>query len=349
MRSLLIAAVLLIACVGVVLAQEYKPLAESEMKKLFIKFSRKYAKVYGTEEHNNRYQIFKANVEKSRYYNHVGKRENFGITKFSDLTPEEFKRMFLMKTYTPEEAKKILAAPQHAVLSEKEVQTAPTSFDWRQHGAVTRVKNQGACGSCWTFSTTGNVEGQWAIKKGKLVSLSEQQLVDCDHNCVTYQNQQACDSGCNGGLMWSAFQYVIKNGGLDTEDSYPYEGVDDTCRFNKSNVAATISSWTSISSDESQMAAWLAANGPISIAINAEWLQYYTSGISDPWFCNPQDLDHGVLIVGYGVGKSWLGSEENYWIVKNSWGSDWGEDGYFRIIRGKGKCGLNSVPSSSIV
>lgn len=126
MRSLLIAAVLLIACVGVVLAQEYKPLAESEMKKLFIKFSRKYAKVYGTEEHNNRYQIFKANVEKSRYYNHVGKRENFGITKFSDLTPEEFKRMFLMKTYTPEEAKKILAAPQHAVLSEKEVQTAPT-------------------------------------------------------------------------------------------------------------------------------------------------------------------------------------------------------------------------------
>src|SRR3989338_3846436 len=186
-------------------------------------------------------------------------------------------------------------------------------------------------------------------KTGKLVSLSEKQLVDCDHNCVTYQNQQACDAGCNGGLMWSAFQYVIKIGGLVTEDSYPYEGVYDTCRFNKTNVAATISSWVSIPSDEGKMAAWLAANGPISIAINAEWLQTYVGGISDPWFCNPQDLDHGVLIVGFGSGKNWLGEKEDYWIIKNSWGADWGESGYFRIIRGKGKCGLNSVPSSSII
>jgi len=117
--------------------------------------------------------------------------------------------------------------------------------------------------------------------------------------------------------MWSAFQYVIKTGGLVTEDSYPYEGVDDTCRFNKTNVVASISNWAFAPTDEEKLAAYLASTGPISIAINAEWLQYYFGGISNPWFCNPQDLDHGVLIVGYGVGKSWLGEKENYWIIKN--------------------------------
>ncbi|EFC48573.1 cysteine protease [Naegleria gruberi] len=345
----IIVAMLLVALAAFALAQEYTPLSEAEMKKLFVKFSKKHAKLYGAEDHGKRYQIFKSNVEKARYYNHVGKRETFGVSKFMDLTPEEFKRMFLMKTYTPEEARKILAAPKEAVVTAQQVKDTPTSWDWRQKGAVTPVKNQGACGSCWTFSTTGNVEGIHQIKTGKLVSLSEQQLVDCDHNCVTYQGQQACDAGCNGGLMWSAFQYVIKTGGLVTEDSYPYEGVDDTCRFNKSNVAVTINSWTSIPSDEGKMAAWLAANGPISIAINAEWLQTYTSGISNPWFCNPQDLDHGVLIVGFGTGSNWLGEKEDYWIIKNSWGADWGESGYFRIVRGKGKCGLNSVPSSSLI
>ncbi|KAL9654895.1 hypothetical protein ABK040_008685 [Willaertia magna] len=345
---------LIIACLvlsmAVLCTAIYQPLSDGEMKQLFIKFSRKHGRLYGTEEHSKRFNIFKANVEKARYYNAIaGDRENYGITKFMDLTPEEFKRMYLMKTYTPEQARSILATKNKVSVSDDMVKAMPTAWDWREHGAVTEVKNQGSCGSCWTFSTTGNVEGQWFLKKNQKVVLSEQQLVDCDHNCVTYENQQACDAGCNGGLMWSAYQYVIKAGGLVGEKDYPYEAVDDTCRFNSSKVIAKISSWTQLPTDEDQLAAWLAQNGPVAIAINAEWLQFYMGGISNPWWCSPQDLDHGVLLVGYGEGKNLFGSVEKYWIVKNSWGADWGESGYFRIIRGKGKCGLNTVPTSSIV
>ena len=215
----------------------------------------------------------------------------------------------------------------------------PSSWDWRQHNAVTEVKNQGQCGSCWAFSTTGNIEGQWAIHKKKLVPLSEQELLDCD----------TVDQACNGGLMWDAFQQVIKLGGLESETDYPYETEKEaTCKLQKNEIKASISGWTNISTNEVEMATWLQQNGPISIGINANAMQFYMGGVSHPpsVLCRPTGIDHGVLIVGYG--KTWLWRTP-YWIVKNSWGPGWGEKGYYRVYRGKGVCGLNLAPSSSRV
>jgi len=199
------------------------------------------------------------------------------------------------------------------------------------------VKNQGQCGSCWSFSTTGNVEGIHFLAGNKLISLSEQQLVDCDK----------VDQGCDGGLPSNAYQYIMSAGGIELESVYPYTAEDGACSFNKGDVVATIKSWASVSTDETKIADYLVANGPLSIGINAEWMQTYTSGISDPWFCDPSELDHGVLIVGFGIGEEWDGATP-FWIIKNSWGADWGENGYYRIIRGKEKCGLNTMVTSSI-
>ncbi|KAG2382757.1 hypothetical protein C9374_005337 [Naegleria lovaniensis] len=330
-------------------------LPESEMQRLFTQFSRQHVKLYGTSEiHERRYQIFKANVEKARFENYITGRENLGITRFSDLTPEEFKSMFLMKTKTPREAREILIgkkqpSPATAKVTIKQLQEAPKAFDWREHQAVTPVKDQGSCGSCWTFSTTGNIEGMYAAKTGKLVSLSEQQLVDCDHNCVVWEGEKTCNSGCNGGLMWSSFEFIIKTGGLVTEDSYPYEAVNGRCRFNVSNAVVKISNWTFVSTHEDEMSAWLANNGPIAVAINADYLQYYRKGILNPSRCDPEELNHGVLIVGYGEEKAANGKIEQYWIVKNSWSTSWGEKGYFRLLKGKGVCGINQVPSTALI
>lgn len=302
-----------------------------------------HEKFYGSDEQfAKKYAAFKDNVEKARLLNKQSNSNSFGITKFMDMTEEDFAATYLSKKMMSREN-----APSFIQkVEDYPVRDLPTSWDWRTKGAVTPVKNQGACGSCWAFSTTGNVEGAWFLKTGKLSSLSEQNLVDCDKEC---DSQGDCDAGCNGGLMWNAFEYIIKNKGIDTESSYPYEGIDDTCRFNKANVGANITSWKMAPTDENQLAQWLIDNGPVSIAINAGPMQYYVGGIADPLLCNPKHLDHGVLLVGFGVGKNWLGKEEPYWIIKNSWGTGWGEQGYYRIIRGKGKCGLNSVPCSSFV
>jgi cathepsin F len=198
-------------------------------------------------------------------------------------------------------------APDHPEISTKDL---PTTFDWNKKGAVTAIKNQASCGSCWAFSATGNIEGVTFLKTGKLVSLSEQNLVDCDHMCSEWKGQQACDSGCGGGLMWSAFKYVIKNGGIDTEETYDYEGMDDSCRFNKKNVGAKITDWKKLPTDEKQLAAALVSGGPISVAINADPLQGYSGGVITSDECDPDALDHGVLLVGFGTDDN--GTQ--YWV-----------------------------------
>jgi cathepsin F len=197
----------------------------------------------------------------------------------------------------------------------------------------------------WAFSTTGNVEGVHFKATKQLVSLSEQQLVDCDKECITWKGEESCDAGCNGGLMMSAYQYIIKNGGIDTEASYKYEAYDNKCRFKNSTIGAKISSWKYLPTDEDQLTAAVAEVGPVAVAINAELLQFYGSGIiKSVGSCDPDALDHGVLIVGFGTSNG-----TPYWLVKNSWSTGWGERGYFRIIRGKNACGIASVPSTSVV
>jgi len=218
--------------------------------------------------------------------------------------------------------------------------TLPPSLDWRTKGAVTPVKSQGQCGSCWSFSATGALEGQHFRKTGVLLSLSEQNLVDCSRS---YGNH-----GCNGGLMDYAFQYVKDNGGLDTELSYPYEGKEGKCRFNRKNIGAVGFGFVDLpEGDEEKLMEALAAVGPIAIAIDAshETFQFYSHGIYTEPDCKPDELDHAVLLVGYGTEKG-----RDYWLVKNSWGTTWGEDGYIKIARNAGNmCGVASSASYPIV
>jgi cathepsin F len=307
----------------------------------FEAFMRKFERTYAGVEAVHRYKIFKANLARAAELNVLDKGAHHGVTRFMDLTPEEFETSYLMN---PIAASAIESLEEKRVALSSKPGDIPTSFDWRTKNAVTAVKNQAQCGSCWAFSATETIESAWFLAGNSLPTLGPQQLVDCDQECCQYDDQQVCDSGCEGGLPWNAYEYVIKFGGMDTELSYPYEAVDGSCRANTKNIAAKISNWTALTTDEDQIAADLFAHGPVSVAMNAGWLQTYIGGISDPIFCDPKKLDHAIQLVGYGV----EGSKE-FWIVRNSWGASWGEAGFFRLIKGKGKCGINTAATLPMV
>ena len=204
------------------------------------------------------------------------------------------------------------------------------AVDWTTKNAVTPVKNQQRCGSCWAFSTTGSVEGAYAIASGTLTSLSEQDLVSCDHNG---------DQGCNGGLMDNAFKWIESNG-LCTEDDYPYtsgSGITGTCKTT-CKPAVTITGFTDVPQQDETALQSALAQQPVSVAIEADKsaFQLYKSGVLDSASCGTK-LDHGVLAVGYGTDSA---SGKDYWKVKNSWGATWGESGYIRMVRGKNMCGI---------
>lgn len=315
----------------------------------FIQFQMKYNKHYASEEFAAKFETFKSNLNRIAQLNKQAKQlkssTQFGVNEFADLSAAEFRQYYLnSKIATPS-----ASLPFAPLLSANVLAAIPDSVDWRTKGAVTPVKNQGQCGSCWSFSTTGNVEGQWFLYSGnnELVGLSEQNLVDCDHECMEYEGQQSCDAGCDGGLQPNAFTYIIKNGGIDTEASYPYLAVDSKCAFKSSNVGATINSFVMIPNNETQMAGYVANQGPISIAADAEEWQFYLGGVFD--FPCGKTLDHGILIVGYGSENDIFGKQKDFWIVKNSWGPSWGEQGYLKIARGVNECGLANFPSTSVV
>jgi len=263
-----------------------------------------------------------------------------GMNEYGDLTTDEFVRYFNGFNMSA-----ILFNNIEEENDIKIVKDLPEKVDWRTEGYVTEVKNQGHCGSCWAFSATGSLEGQHFNKTKNLTSLSEQNLVDCDH----------VDHGCGGGIMMNAFEYIIKNKGIDTEESYPYKAKNgEKCLFEESNIGATLTSYKTLpSGDEKALQNAVATIGPISVAIDASrpTFHFYKKGLYHEPDCSSKKLDHGVLAVGYG------GKEEeekssiyDYWLVKNSWGKTWGMEGYIKMSRNrKNNCGIATIPVYPIV
>jgi C1A family cysteine protease len=296
------------------------PLSNSEYEYLFTSWVNEYEKSYETAEFFNRFNVFKANLDTIREHNAKNESWTMGMNEFGDMTWEEFRASYVGGTKVREG--QYIKSKNSATT--KATPNIPSSLDWRTKGAVTPVKNQGQCGSCWAFSTTGSVEGAHAIATGTLVSLSEQQLMDCSSS---YGNQ-----GCNGGLMDDAFEYIIAHG-ICSEASYPYKGVVGKCQSCTS--VASIKSYTNDPQGNESNLSNMIQTGPISIAIEADQsaFQFYSGGVFSA-ACG-HNLDHGVLIVGYGTLSS-----KPYWIVKNSWGGSWGMQGYILMIQGKDECGL---------
>merc|ERR1711973_327766 len=315
-----------LAVLRVVLAAAQALNLDSEWEK----FKTKYGKTLLTgEEHDARKNIFANNLKFIEKHNaeHALCLHTFtvGINKFADLTNEEF-----IKIYTGEIPK------ETSDLETKEADPTdpplPDEIDWRVYNKVTEVKNQGQCGSCWAFSTIGTIEGAYARSREELISLSEQQLVDC----VTE------NSGCNGGFPYAALRYVINNGGVDTEESYPYEMRQGYCRYNENNIGAKINQAKKIvQGSEEDLQNALGSIGPISVAIDASHysFQLYHSGVYHEPYCSPYRLDHGVLAVGYGSDNG-----QDYYIVKNSWGPNWGLGGYIKMSRNRNnQCGIATM------
>jgi cathepsin L len=312
---------------------------EKPIEKLWEEFKAMHNKHYETTEEEFRKDVFSTNVKKIQMHNYLyqkGKKSySMDLNQFGDMEHHEFVGYMNGLKLTLNRTR------QGSAYLSPNYMTVPDSVDWRQKGYVTPVKNQGQCGSCWAFSTTGSLEGQNFKKTGKLVSLSEQQLVDC--------SEKFGNNGCNGGLMDNAFKYIKANKGLDTEDSYPYLGKDAQCHFNPQAVGATDTGFTDIEQgSESQLQEAVAANGPVSVAIDAshETFQFYKTGVYDEPECSSSQLDHGVLVVGYGKSAEGVA----FWIVKNSWGPTWGDEGYIMMSRNKdNQCGIASSASFPLV
>jgi len=311
-------------------------ITEEEYESSFKNYIIEFGKTYDPKDVPMRYQNFKENYEMIRNWKQEENTFSVGLTSFTDMSFSEFKSKMLM-------------APQQCSATHGNYRPTsndnPTSIDWRDKGVVTPVKDQGNCGSCWTFSTTGCLEAHHAIQTGTLVSLSEQQLIDC---AGKFKNH-----GCNGGLPSQAFEYIRYNKGLDTESSYPYRGYDSSCKFKPASIGATVTDVVNITAlAENDLVDAVANKGPVSICFDVvSDFMHYTSGVYSSKRCGTgqKDVNHAVLAVGYNQTTSGT----PYWIVKNSWGKRWGNEGYFWIARGNNACGAQCaaypvVPSKKL-
>jgi len=284
-------------------------------------------KAYTAAEEVTRFGIFIENFNKIHRLNAESEGVKFAVNKFADLTATEFKFKYASSGFSEVQAQ----APR----LRRDIGALPDSVDWRNKGAVTPVKDQGQCGSCWTFSTTGVLEGFYFVNNGKLLSFSEQQIVDCD----TDQ-----DEGCNGGWPYLAVEYAAKNG-LEQESDYPYTAEDGDCKYNKAKATKVAGGYQFVTANSTDSLKAALVNGPVSVAIEADQdvFQFYSKGVISTG-CGAE-LDHAVLAVGYQK----VGVLEAF-IVKNSWGTSWGADGYVfistinKLNKNQGACGILAQP-----
>ncbi|XVF36036.1 hypothetical protein REPUB_Repub19eG0023800 [Reevesia pubescens] len=307
----------------------------SHISQLFETWCDEHGKKYPSEEEKSyRLKVFEDNYAFVSQHNDMANSSSYtlALNAFADLTHHEFKasRLGLSAAVAAIDFK------QPNLQEPGLVRDIPDSLDWRKNGAVTQVKDQGSCGACWSFSATGAIEAINKIVTGSLVSLSEQELVDCDRSYNT---------GCEGGLMDYAYQFVINNHGIDTEEDYPYQGREKTCNKEKlKRRVVTIDGYTDVPTNNEKQLLQAVATQPVSVGIcgSDRAFQLYSKGI----FTGPcsNSLDHAVLIVGYGSENG-----VDYWIVKNSWGTRWGMKGYIHMVRNTGNsegvCGINMLAS----
>jgi len=288
-------------------------------------------KIYSPREEEEKYTIFKSNVALIAAKNAREVHATYALNRFADLTPTQFKQLYLMNVsqiFENDEAPIAMKSQSPKAL--------PTAFDWRDKSVVTPVKDQGQCGSCWDFSATETIESVCAIAGYPLGALSEQQILDCD----------TTDGGCNGGWPYKAYQYVINAGGLESESDYPYTSRDGNCHFNKNLVKCKVSKWEYVtkSKDENAMQNFVYSNSPISVCVDAESWQFYTSGVITTSSNCGNALDHCVQVTGWSQMQGMT-----VWDVRNSWGSGWGVSGYLYVQKGADVCGIAQMVTAPCV
>eukprot|EP00441_Pelagodinium_beii_P036624 CAMPEP_0197648722 /NCGR_PEP_ID=MMETSP1338-20131121/27927_1 /TAXON_ID=43686 ORGANISM="Pelagodinium beii, Strain RCC1491" /NCGR_SAMPLE_ID=MMETSP1338 /ASSEMBLY_ACC=CAM_ASM_000754 /LENGTH=341 /DNA_ID=CAMNT_0043222771 /DNA_START=12 /DNA_END=1037 /DNA_ORIENTATION=+ len=317
-------------------AKGHAAVPAADVEVAYDQFLRDFGKEYNEAEKKIHFLAFEKNYNYITDENAKNHSYKLGLNDFSDMPLSEFKSTKFGLSGTPWGGLKSLG--EHKVSGD----APPAAVDWRQKNVVTPVKNQKACGSCWAFSTTGSLEGAWAVATGKLVSLSEQQLVDC-------AGGKFGNDGCSGGLMDNAFKYE-EQAAVCTEESYPYKALVSTCKAVNCTVGlpkGAVVGYKDVAPQDQQALMDAVAKGPVSVAIEADQMafQTYKSGVLTKT-CGAK-LDHGVLIVGYGTDAG-----KDYWIVKNSWGPTWGEEGFIRLERGlpgAGECGIKAQASYPVV
>ena len=300
----------------------------------FSTWSSMYNRSYTPTERDYRESVYTQNLVKIAKHNMQNHSWSLDVNQFADLTSKEFSTKYIRGGYMGNVTYR-KRFYNWSLLYENKT-TLPTSVDWTTQGAVTPVKDQGQCGSCWAFSATGSMESTWFLKNGSLVSLSEQQLVDC--------SSAQGDQGCNGGLMDYAFQYVVSNKGISSEAAYPYTATGpNTCESKP--LVAMITGYKDVPPGSEVALMTALTEQPVSVAVEADQdaFQFYSGGVLTA-ACGSQ-LDHGVLAVGYGTQGG-----QDFYKVKNSWGTSWGEKGYILLGRGSqygsnGQCGIQMDPS----
>lgn len=309
------------------LETEFRHISVEQQRQLYSEYVRDFSRPFSAE----RFFVFQQNLKTIVEHNAAGRSWKMGINEFADETFEEFKSKLLM------------SLPQNCSATQGNYgftgASVPDSFDWREKGMVSPVKNQAHCGSCWTFSTTGCLESHALIHLNQKFNLSEQQFLDCAGD---FDNH-----GCNGGLPSHAFTYLYYRNGLQEETTYPYQAANGTCAFDKHNAVLNVEGGVvNITAlDENALIEAIATQGPVSVAFQVvNDFRFYKSGVYQSTDCKngADDVNHAVLAVGYGIEDGKL-----HYIVKNSWSATWGDNGFFKILRNVNMCGIaqcNSYP-----